>query len=176
MFDYETPIHKSLIEPKAERVLSTEKKYELGKGESFIVLEEKSKKVFDIFVDFVNHGVCGLCLTRVFPKILKESYGFEKTSILWLTTLNVEEGISPKDLKRLEYLIQEFLKMTKNSIILLDGLEYLVVMNNFKKVLKFLNNVVDAVALKSSNLLVSICPDTFYQNELEFLRRKFRIL
>ncbi|MFQ5891356.1 MAG: DUF835 domain-containing protein, partial [Candidatus Methanofastidiosia archaeon] len=65
---------------------------------------------------------------------------------------------------------------SKNSIIILDGLEYLITYNGFYRTLKFLHILRDLVVIESSNLLVSLNPEVLSQRELVLIKRELKVL
>ena len=113
-------------------------KYEIPPGKSFIIYENKYEKSFEIFKDLVTHNISGLAVTRTPPGSIKKAYDLEKTPFIWLSKIGGANTISPIYLNSLMNLITDFINKGKDSIIILEGLEYLVSQNNFDMVLKFI--------------------------------------
>ena len=55
---------------------------------------------------------------------------------------------------------------------MLEGLDYLVNVLPFKKVLHFIEDMKDEVALRDANLIVVINPQTFKPREIRLLERE----
>ncbi|MFQ5892644.1 MAG: DUF835 domain-containing protein, partial [Candidatus Methanofastidiosia archaeon] len=163
IFAYGILRYKFWVVPQTEVEFKTEKEYQLEKGCSYLIEEERGERAFKVFVDAARHGAQALCISREFPEILRKKYDLEKTPMIWLASTEYENTILPEDLGKLNYLIFEFLKSSKNSIIILDGLEYLIMYNGFYRTLKFLHILRDLVVVEDSNLLVSLNPKVLSQ-------------
>ncbi len=164
-----------LISPAVENTLSSEMKYHIEPGESYLIESHQPAEAFDIFIDAVTHGMQGFSICRIHPKRVKRKYGLKKTPILWLSTIETEDSVDPKDLAKITHLLHEFLKRATNSVILLEGIEYLIIQNNFEKVIKALHSLNDYITIASSRLLVPISPKTLSEKELSILEKEFRI-
>ena len=60
------------------------------------------------------------------------------------------------------------------KMILMEGLEYLATNTTFKSVLKFIQNLVDYVAVHKILFLVSISPAAFDDKEIKQLEKNFQ--
>lgn len=109
------------------------------------------------------------------PKKVRVTYGLQKTPILWLSTVGTEDAIDPKDLAKINHLVNQFLKRATDSIVLLEGIEYLIIQNNFEKVIKALNSLNDYITISGSRLLVPVSPKTLSEKELSILEKEFRV-
>jgi hypothetical protein len=67
------------------------------------------------------------------------------------------------------------LKRAEDSIVLLEGIEYLIIQNDFEKVIKALNSLNDYVTISGSRLLVPVSPKTMSEKELSILEKEFRV-
>ena len=165
-----------LVEPVAEDVLKTEFKYWLDPSEGYIVLEKKPKKSFEIFVDLVTHGIPGFVISRTHPEKIARKYKLTKTPLVWLSRSGRENAISPDDLSKLRYIIEDFAKKSGESVILLDGLEYLITQTGFEPVLMYMQELKDAIVLSNSRLIIPLHKETLAKREHSALEREFTIL
>ena len=165
-----------LIEPVAEKQLRTEYKYWLDPLEGYIILEKKPEKSFEIFVDLVTHGIPGFVISRMYPEKVKRKYNLVKTPIVWLSRTERKNAINPDDLSKLRYIIEDFTKKSEESVILLDGLEYLTTQTDFETVLKYLQELKDTVVLNNSRLIISLHGETLTSREYSTLEREFTFL
>ncbi len=93
---------------------------------------------------------------------------------LWLSKVNADNAIDPL---RLPAIMNHLISNSdKNTVVLIDGLEYLVVENGFNSVLKFLTALKDNLLLKGATLLIVLDPSTFSENELAAIKREFEVL
>ncbi|MFQ5891878.1 MAG: DUF835 domain-containing protein, partial [Candidatus Methanofastidiosia archaeon] len=86
----------------------------------------------------------------------------------------MEESIDSQDLSKMNHIIGEFLKKAEDSVVLLEGIEYLITENDFERVLKNLHTLKDYVVLSNSRLIVSLNPNTLSERELSLLERELR--
>lgn len=162
------------ITPAREESIPEKMKYELKEGEAYLI---KSRKLaFDVFRDRVVHGSLGLCITRTFPENVREQYGLRRTPILWLTKEEGENCITPPHLGKIDSIVSDFFAKTDRSVLLLDGIEYLIVQNSFKTVLRMIQILRDKVALKNSLLLIPLDIETFDKRELKLLCREMMFM
>lgn len=151
-------------------------KYEIPSSKSFIVYEKKYEKSFEIFKDLVTHNISGLAITRTSPGSLKKIYDLEKTPFIWLSKIEGVNTISPIYLNSLMNLITDFINKGKDSIVILEGLEYLIAQNNFDIVLKFIQALRDLVLIENSRLIIPLNKDAFSQKELAQLEKELEVL
>ncbi|MBU7018751.1 MAG: DUF835 domain-containing protein [Theionarchaea archaeon] len=164
-----------LVSPAVENTLKSEMKYQIEPGESYLVENHDPAEAFDIFMDAVTHGIQGFSICRIHPKKVRGKYGLKKTLILWLSTIEAEDSIDPRDLAKINHLLSEFLKRATDSIILLEGIEYLIIQNSFEKVIKAMHSLNDYITLFGSRLLVPVSPRTLSEKELSILEKEFRV-
>ncbi|MFC2153889.1 DUF835 domain-containing protein [Candidatus Altiarchaeota archaeon] len=162
------------VKPALEKKSARKRRYFIEKGSSYLVKEEKPEQSSQIFVDFVTHGVHGLYITRRFPDKVKEEYNLRKTPIIWLCReeSDYKQVINPRDLVGLSHTIREFVKKTKDGIILLDGLEYLASQNSFPEVLRTMQSLDDTLASSNSRLLIPYDDSAFDEKQLHLLNRE----
>lgn len=152
-------------------------KHFLEKGQSYMINEERPQKSNDIFLDLVNHGVHGLYITRRNPQTIRESFHLQKTPIIWLTReKSAGNSIDPRDLVELSHTVREFIKKTKNGVVLLDGLEYLIVQNSYKEILKFIQGLKDTISLSQSRLIIPLDPSAITQQQVHLLQREMSLI
>ncbi len=166
-----------LTEPFSKDKKEIEGKYSLESGSSYFVSEGSSdkKKALKLFVDHVKHGIPGLCITRIFPEKIREEYGLKKTTIIWLTREKKDDvRIDPTSLIQLSRTIKEYISETQESIILLDGIEYLVTQNSFKEVLRMIQSINDRVVQSKSMMIVTYDPEALEEQQLHLLSRELK--
>ncbi|MDH7508441.1 MAG: DUF835 domain-containing protein [Methanomassiliicoccales archaeon] len=152
---------------------------------SVIIL--KGKEIDGAFISFkslIEKGFKGLCVTRSHPATVKRKFTLN-VPMVWLTKEEMpppDQGaadeqlyVSPTDLPRLSTIVKTFTSgksgndQGSTKVILLEGVEYLITQNDFRNVLRFLQNVKDQVVLSKSILLIPIDPSTFEQKDLSLL-------
>jgi hypothetical protein len=168
IFGYTILWHKFLIVPVPESTLTTELKYQLEAGHSYLIKEEKPEKSFSIFVDLITHGYRGMCITRSSPVEIREKYNLKRTPIIWLTEIKGEYNVS--DVQHLVRFILSFLYASKRKgVILLHGLEYLITHNGFPSTLKALHFINDHIIKNEGRMIIPISPLTLDTQQLKLL-------
>ena len=165
-----------LLEPEAEKKLNTTVKFWLNSSDGYIINKKKPRKCFDIFVDLVTHGVPGFVISREHPEKVRRKYNLQKTPMLWLSKSGSETTIDPHDLSKLIYIIEDFTRKSEESVVLLDGVEYLITQTTFDAVMKHMHELKDIVVLHNSCLIIPQHRETLSVKECCLLERDFTIL
>ncbi len=151
----------------------------LSSGGTYLIKDGGLDTIFGLFSKMLQKGARGLCILRTHPSMVRKKYGVD-CEMVWLTKAEVAstpdregklagEYLSPTELPRLSTLIKKFLTENKDTIVLLEGLEYLITQNDFKSVLKFLQMLKDQVTLAESILLMPIDPSALDEKDLKLL-------
>lgn len=147
--------------------------FPLHTGMGYIIYEKNPEKSIQLFKNYVNRGEFGLLVSRRFPDQVKARYNLKNAADIWLTTAEGEDNwIDPNNLSKLHHVITDFVRNAPVSIILFEGLEYLMVRNSFLNSLKFVQSLMDEIVLNRPRLLLSINPEAFEKKELALLRRE----
>lgn len=147
---------------------------QLKLGYSYLIEEERPNHSLRIFAKHISEtDFSGLCITRMLPEHVKQGYNMKKASIVWLTETSVESisTIPPKP-EQLFTMIRNMVGKTKKSIILFDGVEYLISYNNFNLVLHFIQSLRDYLITNNSILILSINPFALEEKELKLIEKE----
>lgn len=148
-------------------------KYTLENGQSYIIKDKKKSILRSIYKDAINQGKTGMYITRTNPNIIKKKLKPKNTLLLWLTEVDTNNAINPIDIEELAYTIKKFLSKSKNTIISFEGVEYLINVLPFRKILHLFQDLKDEVALNESNLLLRFDPDLLKKKELRLIEKEF---
>ncbi|MGD0057245.1 MAG: DUF835 domain-containing protein [Methanomassiliicoccales archaeon] len=144
---------------------------ELRPGYMYIFKARKPDRIFRFHKDFVKAGSTVLCVTRLHPDQLKEDFGISKEEVLWLSNSVGVRNVNPQNVGILTDSLIRFFENSPKAVIILDGLEYLVMQNDFDKVLRFVNYIYEAVSMNRGTLVTTIDPRAFSTRELAFLEK-----
>ena len=148
----------------------------LNPSECCIIVEKKPSKSFELFTDLVTHSVPGFVISRQHPERIRREYKLEKTPILWLSRSGVKAALSPDDALRLKYMVRSFTRKSEESVILLDGLEYIIIQTSFESALNSLEALKDTIATTNSRLIVPLHKGVLSPQEFSTLEREFTII
>ncbi|UCE73766.1 MAG: DUF835 domain-containing protein [Methanomassiliicoccales archaeon] len=149
---------------------------DVERGIGYLVMEDNPKKSYGLFSDLIDLGNTGLCITRAFPGRVKLNYSFEGVSIIWLSRAREKDTILPTNLGAVLRSAQDFMEENERAVILLDGLEYLMVHNDFQKVLKLVHGLNEMVAINDAVLVMPFNPLTMEKGKVALLKRDLKIL
>lgn len=145
-------------------------------GYSYVIKEKKPRKTFIHFWDMMKKGYKGLLITRQHPDHVEKEFRSRELTIVWLSTTLGKNYVDPHNLGSLTNLVNRFVEDGSKTVILLDGLEYLMVNNDFSRILKFIEYVNEIVMQKKSMLLISIDPRAFEERDLALLERNVKVV
>jgi len=150
---------------------------EAGPGKTVLLKGEGNQEAMEAFRDLVQAGWDGLCISRVCPKEVRQFVGKECT-VLWLTKADPmtgdqdrEEYLLPTETAKMQTSIRNFLTRNKGrpSVILLDGMTYIITNTDFRSFLKIAQKMKDDVYQAQSLLLLPYEPKNLAENEMNLL-------
>jgi CheY-like chemotaxis protein len=159
-----------------EKAKRSAKKYELRRGLSYVVKEQKAVRSFEIFTDQVTHSIQGLCITRQYPAVVRQEWALEETPIIWLSNQLGKVYVNPANIGILGDTIIRFIEKSDDSVVMVDGIEFLIVNNGFDKVLKMIHRITEVVMEYKSRLIISVDPRALDVREMALLERNMEIV
>jgi len=165
------------IEPQKEQESKGEKTFVLEPGYIYMLLSQETETSFRIFEDLVKHAHPGLLVSRILPDTIRKVYSLEKTPILWLTTNKVpnQHCVTPSNIVDMSSAIINFMEKTKNGVILLEGIEYLLSQNQFRSILNLIQLLNDKIMLNKSMIVMPLDPEVIDPKELHQIMKEVRI-
>ena len=113
----------------------------------------------------------GLVVTREYPDNVRKERNLQVTPIIWLTESPGERRVAPTSLAVLTDTIIRFMETNPNSIVLMEGIEYIMTFNEFRKVLRSLDSLNETAWITKTRLLVAVHPKAFDDKDLAMLER-----
>lgn len=139
---------------------------------SYLIKDKKPDKAFELYKAQKKPG---LCITATYPDKIRERYEI-KDEIYWLSESKGAYILHPRRLKfELIKTIIDFVKV-KKSVVVIDGIEYLVLENGFDKVAEFIKAASDIISRYNSVLIIPINPASFSAKELSILESETEAL
>lgn len=150
--------------------------FPIEKGFIYLVKEKRPSIAFAMFNEATGKGAKGMLVAREHPNRLKQMHEFDAAKILWLTRRAGVNHIDPTELSLLSLEITKFVEGVPKSVVLLEGLEYVITQNDFESVLRFVNHLHDFVLAHDCAVIVVIDPRVLSTRELALLERSARIV
>ncbi|MDD1771617.1 MAG: DUF835 domain-containing protein [Methanomassiliicoccales archaeon] len=147
---------------------------EAGPGKTVLLKGENNREAMEAFRDLLKEGWEGLCISRTSPKDVRKVVGKECT-IVWLTKADPmggdqerDEYLQPTETAKMQSTIRNFLNKNKgrSTVILLDGMTFIVTNTDFRSFLKIAQKLKDDVYQAQSLLLLPYEPKGMLETEL----------
>jgi len=146
-------------------------------GNSYLIKEKNNLSAIDLIVDLTINDFNGLIVTRGNPDQIKKQIPLSKNiEIVILTAENIKGLTNISDIEKLKEKIEQFTKRNKKSVILLDGIHYLLSRFSFNEFIKYLYNINDIIAKNRAIIFVRIDPSTIDSNQMGLLENELLIL
>jgi len=171
--------------------------YDIPRG-VYLIEDEKPSSAFSLFSELVTLPLSptaeipgredsasatleflipqGLVVTREFPESIRKNHNLQVTPIIWLTESPGDMRIAPTSLAVLTDTIIRFMENNPNSIVLVEGIEYMVTFNDYRKVLKQLDSLNETAWVTKGRLLISVDPRAFDEREIAMLERDRKVV
>ena len=148
---------------------------QLESGFNYLIEEPQPKRSFEFFKAKVGKGAKGLCISTSYPKKIIEEYGLQGTTVYWLSELEFDnQSLHPRRLDfEVTRAIQNFVKSNPSSVLIIDGVEFLILINGFERVMTFIKKMNDIMSATASTLITSINPSAFSEEKLSIIEREF---
>src|SRR2546427_9348973 len=144
---------------------------ELEDGRSYLVKERKPERSLSLFLSTMERGYRPLLVTRQHPNHLRKAHLGVDIRSIWLSTTLGNDYIDPHNLNALTNEILAHIGGGGKSVVLLDGVEYLMINNDPPRLWKFVEYVNEVVAQTSAVLLISVDDRAFEPRGLALLER-----
>lgn len=143
---------------------------------SYLLSAERPNEAFQLFERELARGSKGIVVTRLYPQDVRRKFRVGTSPVLWLSRGFGRDARSASNLGWLAQEIERFMTGKEDSIVLLDGLEYLIMQNDFQEVMRFVQTVRNAIGLHGSRLLLTVNLKVFDEAKRALLTRDLRLL
>jgi len=187
-----------VVDPEVETAkMGGFRSYDIPRG-VYLVYDEKAEAALSLFSELVTMPLrpdaeipgreesatatlqflipSGLVVTREFPDGIRNRHNLQVTPIIWLTESPGERRIAPTSLAILTDTIVRFMESNPNSIVIIEGIEYIITYNDFKKVLRSLDSLNETAWVTKGRLLLAVNPKAFDERDLALLERDRMVL
>jgi len=148
LFEIEAVMEKEVVGEEEKPVK------EIRQGFSFLFDSDSPSEAYRAFRAVVTK-VPGLCVSTRHPSKIRKDYGLERIPIIWLTDATTKENaLSPSRLDfEIFHTIHSFIKENEATAVLLEGMEYLCMVNGTEKALEFMKGLQDSASVGNCSLI-----------------------
>lgn len=131
--------------------------------------------IYDIFFNKIDGNIPKICITTRHPNLLYKNLMKDNVQMYWLTRNpdSSVNGIDSSKISALSSSLINFIDENCEGIILFDGVEYLIIHNDFLTIVRFFHYLKDIIADKNFAVFAPIRSDIFEKNEISILDRGF---
>jgi tetratricopeptide (TPR) repeat protein len=147
----------------------------LEKGHVYLLLESQPKRGFQLLKEYNRIGYSGMVISRLPPDQIRKK-GLKKQKILQFSTASREDSIPPDNVVNILLKMKEFMTSKDNTIILLDGLDYIIIQNTFEDAFSLIQKIAESVILYKGIVLVTLNPKSVEERELVLLEGEMELL
>jgi Protein of unknown function (DUF835) len=140
-------------------------------GRIYLLKDDRLEKTLSIARSLADAGKDVLCISRYHPSIMSGRLPLRNMQFIWLGERAAEDRISPDNLGRLKHRIAVFTKEHKNAVVVIDGLEYLALFNDFHRLNVFFEELNDIVMETRAVLFIPIDERLIEPSDIARLRR-----
>jgi len=146
-------------------------------GNSYLISDKNNSSAIDLITDLTINEFKGLIITRGNPDQIKIQIPKSKNLEIVLLTKEETKGIiNISTPEKLINKIREFSKKNKNSVILLDGIHYIISRFSFDEFIKILYDINDIIAKNKAILFIRIDPSTIDSNQMALIENELLVL
>ena len=127
----------------------------------------------EIIKNFVHYAHCTLAISRKNAENWRKEYGFEPARLLWVSRSSVEGAVDPTRLHYITQTIIDFVRAHDGGVIIIDCIDFLLLYNDFRSVMKFLLSVKDNVVINGGMMIVVLSEKTLSAQEKSIIMKEF---
>lgn len=150
--------------------------WELKPGNVYLVEERRPRLSYEMFEHGLSSGCRGLVVTRELPCKLQSERDIGGSRVVWMTNLVGDGRINPTAIGILMSQLRTFIEGHERTIVLIDGMEYLISLNTYDRMLHFMHQLRDVVITNDAALVVPVDPRTLSERELALLERSLEVV
>lgn len=146
-------------------------------GSGYLITSKNIKSSVDLFLNLTLTGHKGLFISRGTPSIIKSTIPqMNNLEIVLFSQSKLSEFPTISNLESLKKEIQEFIKKNKNSMVLVDGVHYLLTRFTFDEFISTLYEINDLISKYKSILFIRVDPTTITSQELAIFENELQLL
>ena len=143
---------------------------ELKPGSLYVFQDKRADRALGLYDLLRAKDMEVLVVTRLHPDRLNEDFHIPSSNVFWLSNSAGQRNINPQNIGILtDTLIRTYEK--GEAAVILEGIEYLMLQNDFSKVLKLMSYLYESVAVNRGILVITLDPEAFNIKEFALLTK-----
>jgi hypothetical protein len=143
---------------------------ELKPGSLYVFQDKRADRALELYNLLKSNDREVLVVSRLHPDRLNEDFKIPASNAFWLSNSAGPRNINPQNIGILtDTLIRVYEK--GGATVILEGIEYLMLQNDFSKVLKLMSYLYEAVAVNRGMLIITLDPEAFNTKEFALLTK-----
>jgi len=150
---------------------------ETSAGCAYLVEERRPKQSLELCERFSSEGSELLIVSRDLPSQLISRTILVPKKMIWLTNLVGADMMNPTSIGILMSEIRKFIEQSdRRPVVLIDGLEYLISLNTYDRMLQFVHQLRDMFVMAGAVLIMPIDMRTLTDREQALLERNLNVI
>jgi hypothetical protein len=146
-------------------------------GCAYLVEERRPKQSLELCEKFSSEGTDLLIISRDPPSQLISRTTLLPKKTIWLTNLVGADRMNPTSIGILMSEIRKFIEQSdRRPVVLVDGLEYLISLNTYDRMLQFVHQLRDMFVMAGAVLIMPIDMRTLTDREQALLERNLNVI
>ncbi|MEM2838840.1 MAG: DUF835 domain-containing protein [Thermoplasmata archaeon] len=146
-------------------------------GAAFLVEERRPRESIILCEKYLAEGANLMIISRDPPQKLIEGMPIVPRKAIWITNLPGKDHLDPTAVGLLMGEIRKFVEVSgKRAVILIDGLEFLISVNTYDRMLQFVSQVRDIAVTSGSILIIPFDMRTLNEREQALLERNLQVI
>jgi len=141
-------------------------------GNSYLIINEKSKFSLILFKDLTVSGFDGLYITRVNPNEIQVMFSSLDVKVVLLSEDKTNGFEYVRDINGLITKIKKFAEEKSRPLILLDRIDFLLSIFSFEEFIRALYRINNILAINNAIFLVRINPNSVDKRQMEIIKEE----
>lgn len=146
-------------------------------GAAFLIEERRPRQSIVLCEKYLAEGANLMIVSRDPPQKLIEGTSIAPKKAIWITNLPGKDHLDPTAIGILMGEIKKFVEESlRRAVILVDGLEFLISVNTYDRMLQFVNQLRDIAVTSGSILIMPFDMRTLSEREQALLERNLQVI
>ena len=145
-------------------------------GKSYLISEETSKTTVEIFAGMLHTEHPGLYISRTIDSKITNIFTDVTPTIVKLSKEKDKKYLTCSNFEELLPIVKDYVSKEKQSIVLLDRIDYLLINSSFESMIKNIYRLNDMIEKHNCLLLIHINPSLLDKTQMAILKEELHRL